>query len=384
MPKLTKKFVESIVPNSSKQLKFWDSEIKGFGVVVLPSGRKTYCIEYRNLDRVKKRLKIGVHGQITAENARNMARKHLAHVIHGYDPNQERKEFAEKITMDILIQEYLSNHAYKKRPKSIIEDKRLIDLYILPNFSGKKIEFMTRKEIGQLHTKLSKIPYQANRVLALLSKMFSLAITWGYIKENPVHGIERYQEEKRERWLNSKEMEQFWEVLNEYPKNVTALLVKFLLLTGARKGEAMNAMWEHFDLQKGVWTKPSHLTKQKKTEHLPLSTQALDVLMELKSIASNDSKFVFPGRVSGEPLKEMKTFWKTLLKKTRIENLRIHDLRHTHASHLVSSGLSLSIVGKLLGHTQAATTQRYAHLADEPLREAAELFGKKVEKREGK
>lgn len=124
----------------------------------------------------------------------------------------------------------------------------------------------------------------------------------------------------------------------------------------------------------------SHLTKQKKKEHLPLSKQAIEVLSYIKQLRP-DSTYLFPGRVEGQPLKEIKKFWKKVLSEAGLENVRIHDLRHTHASHLVSSGLSLSIVGKLLGHTQASTTQRYAHLADQPLREAAELFGSKVSPR---
>lgn len=122
------------------------------------------------------------------------------------------------------------------------------------------------------------------------------------------------------------------------------------------------------------------MTKQKKKEHLPLSDKALEVLQTIKKLITQDSPYLFPGKIDGQPLQEVKTFWKRILKEANIDNVRIHDLRHTHASHLVSSGLSLSVVGKLLGHTQASTTQRYAHLADEPLRQAAELFGRKVNK----
>ena len=131
-------------------------------------------------------------------------------------------------------------------------------------------------------------------------------------------------------------------------------------------------------MEKGVWTKPSHLTKQKKKEHLPLSAEALEILETMRSQAS--SPFLFPGKVPGKSIQEIKKAWDTIRKKSGFPALRIHDLRHTHASHLVSSGLSLSIVGKLLGHTQASTTQRYAHLADEPLRQAAQLFGSRVKK----
>lgn len=193
-------------------------------------------------------------------------------------------------------------------------------------------------------------------------------------------GIEKYQEEKRDRWLDQEELDRFWEVLDRYPSHKMAYIFKLLLLTGARKGEVLNATWDQFDFEKGIWTKPSHLTKQKKKEYLPLSEKALEVLQTLQRLNIQHSPFLFPGRIAGQPVKEIQAFWNKVIKEATLENVRIHDLRHTHASHLVSSGLSLSIVGKLLGHTQASTTQRYAHLADESLRQAAELFGSKVGK----
>lgn len=380
MPKLTKRFVESITPDSEKTLIFWDTELKGFGVVVLPSGRRTYCIQYRNVERIKKRLKVGVHGHITTEEARDLAKKHLGRVAHGEDLAENVKQFRALATISELAQDYIERHGQKKKPKSLKGDKNILDNIILPTIGSLKVKTITRREIETLHLGLEDTPYQANRVLALLSKMFSLAIAWDWREDNPVRGIEKYQEKKRERWLNDEELQRFFEVLNQYPNHTTAYVFKFLLFTGARKGEALYATWDQFDLERGVWTKPSHLTKQKKMEHLPLSEEALDVLYTLKKINPRDSLYLFPGRVPGEPIKEVKTFWKTVLKKAQLEDVRIHDLRHTHASHLVSSGLSLSIVGKLLGHTQPSTTQRYAHLADEPLRQAAALFGSKVSK----
>ena len=381
MPKLTKKFVESIKPDNNSPIKTWDTEIKGFGLVTYPSGRKTYCVQYRNQERVKKRIKIGVHGQINTEAARDKARQLIGEISQGSDPLAEKKDLREKATFHNLIQDYLEGHAAKKRPKSIMEDKKLINGILEPAFGLKKVDAITRKDVEQLHTKMAKTPYQANRAIALLSKMFSLAMAWGWRVDNPAQGIERYQEEKRDRWLQAEELARFWSVLDRHPQNITALLLKFLLLTGARKGEAMGATWDQFDLKQGVWTKPSHMTKQKKKEHLPLSNDALDILKCLKKLRKPKNSYVFPGKVDGKPLTEIKTFWKKVLQEADIKDLRPHDLRHTHASHLVSSGMSLSIVGKLLGHTQASTTQRYAHLADEPLRHAAELFSRKLQKK---
>jgi integrase len=379
MPKLTKRFIDSIVPDPKKTLRFWDDELRRFGVIVLPSGRRTYCIEYRNAERIQKRIKIGVHGHVTAEEARNLAKIQLGQVARGEDVLEQSKQIRKLTLFNELAHDYLERHGKRKRTKSLSEDQRLLKSHILPTLGPLRITKISRREIEDLHAHLGEHPYQANRVLALLSKMFSLAMSWGWREDNPVKRIQKYQEEKRDRWLNEEEVQCLWAVLDRHPKHITAYIFKFLLLTGARKSEAMQATWDQFDLEKGLWTKPSHLTKQKKTEYLPLSVRALSVLQDVKKL-SGTSSYVFPGRIEGQPLKELKTFWKSTLKAANLENTRIHDLRHTHASYLVSSGLSLSIVGKLLGHTQASTTQRYAHLADEPLRQAAELFSTMVGK----
>ncbi len=382
MPKFTKRFVESIVPDSQKMIKQWDSELKGFGLIVLPSGRRTYCVQYRNAQRVQKMLKIGVHGQVTTEEARVLAKKYLSGVVHGLDPVKARKENRDLPTINDLARDYLTYHGEKKRPKSLQEDQKLLYRIILPALGDQLVAKLSRREIEELHRAHKRTPYQANRFLALLSKMFSLANAWECREDNPAKGIERYQEEKRDRWLTADELKVLWAVLENYSNQLTACIFKLLILTGARKGELMGAMWEQFDLEAGVWTKPAHLTKQKKNEHLPLSPQAVEILKEMKS--QSTSTFVFPGNVNGKPVQEIKRAWETIRKKSGFSDLRIHDLRHTYASHLVSSGLSLSIVGKLLGHTQAATTQRYAHLADEPLRQATALFGNNLDKIVGK
>jgi integrase len=378
MPKITKRFVEGIIPDTEKTCVHWDSELKGFGVVVLPSGRRTYCVQYRNIQRTKKRFKIGIHGQITTEEARTLAKKYLGKITHGEDPAAIKKENRDLPTIKVLAQDYLERHALRKRPRSVKEDQKLFKQIIIPCLGNQQVKDVTRRDIEHIHLELQKTPYHANRVLALLSKMFSLAVIWGWRTDNPVKGMERYQEEKRDRWLDKEELNRFWETIERYPNHKAAFALKILLLTGARKSEVLQATWDQFDLQKGIWTKPTHLTKQKKREYLPLSKQALDVLQALKKLDNNDSPYLFTSQTTGQPIRDVRAFWSRVLKEANLKNVRIHDLRHTHASHLVSSGLSLSIVGKLLGHTQASTTHRYAHLADDPLRQAAELFSTKV------
>src|SRR5205823_1116604 len=151
------------------------------------------------------------------------------------------------------------------------------------------------------------------------------------------------------------------------------------ILTGARLGEVLKARWSDIDFDRGVWTKPSHHTKQKRTEHLPLSGPALALLAEIRKKIDAVEKNLFPGNASGKPLRDIKKFWRNVIREACIADYRLHDNRHTHASHLVSSGLSLEIVGRLLGHTNPITTKRYAHLSDDPLRAAAERFASKID-----
>lgn len=377
--KLTKRVVESIPPHKTNELLIWDSVLKGFGVRVFPTGRRTYFVQYRNQFGGTRRKKIGVYGIITADQAREEAKKLLGDVAKGGDPSQDFQKAKLKPTFEELAHEYIEMHAKaNKRPKSLREDQKMLNNILLKRLGGKKVEEITPYDIQQLHHELRETSYMANRVRTLLHKMFNLAIQWQWVIVNPVSGIKKYQEYKRDRWLNDEELQRLHDVLDRYHNQGVANAIRLLVLTGARKNELLSATWDQLDLEKGVWTKPAHSTKQKKMEHLPLSTQVVSLLKEMAEKAT--TSYLFPGKIPEKPVQDIKKAWHTISTQADLEKVRIHDLRHTHASHLVSSGLSLSIVGKLLGHTQASTTQRYAHLADEPLRNAAEFFGNKVAK----
>lgn len=377
--KLTKRFVESIKPDINEEMFIWDAEVKGFGVRVPPTGRRTYFVQYRNEFHRTRRKKIGVHGHITAEQAREIAKSILGDVAKGEDPSQKAQVRRAKLSIADLAKEYLEVYAKtNKRAKSYREDQKMLEGIILKRWSDKKVEEITTHDIQHLHYSLRDTPYMANRVRALLSKMFNIAIQWQWVTDNPTNGVQKYQEQKRSRWLSEEELEKLGDVLENYHNQSVASAIWLLILTGSRRSEVLGATWDQFDLEKGIWTKPAHSTKQKRMEHLPLSSQVVDLLKEMKEI--EEGKYLFPSKIPGQPLQDIKKAWHTICKGAGLEGVRLHDLRHTHASHLVSSGLSLSIVGKLLGHTQASTTQRYAHLADAPLRQAAEFFGDKVRK----
>jgi integrase len=377
--KLTKRFVESIQPHETNELLVWDAELKGFGVRVFPSGRRTYFVQYRNQFGGTRRKKIGVHGVTTAELARDEAKKLLGEVAKGEDPSKDSQKAKLKPTFEELATAYVKIYANdNKRAKSLKEDQRMLKTILLKRWGGKKIEEIKTYDIQQLHHELSKTTYVANRTRSLLSKMFNLAIEWEWCSDNPVERVKQYQEHKRNRWLNNDVLQRLYDVIDRYHNQSVSNIVRLLVLTGARKNEVLSATWDQFDLEKGVWTKPAHSTKEKKMEHIPISTQTMSLLQTMAKGATGP--YLFPGKIPGKHLQDPKKAWDTIRKQAGLPDVRIHDIRHTHASHLVSSGLSLSIVGKLLGHTQASTTQRYAHLADEPLRQAAEFFGSKVEK----
>lgn len=379
--KLTKRIVESTVPDSTKRVILWDTEVTGFCLRIYPSGKRTYFLQYRNKERKTHKIKLGVHGTTTTELAREKAIKLSLRISAGEDPSVSLPSMEDTAprTMYDLAAEYLRLHArVKKTLRCYKEDETFLKNIILKKYGKLQVSYISTFDIQNLHSELKKTPYRANRVIALLSKMFNLAIQWKWRSDNPVKGIEKYQEYKRHRWLNDEELQRLWSALDSYYNQSIANVVRLLLFTGARRGEVLSAMWSQFDLEKGAWTKPAHTTKQKRMEYLPLSSQTLSLLKEMREEAT--TQHLFPGKVPGEPLKDIKKAWKAIRNNAALSDVRLHDLRHTHASHLVSSGLSLSIVGKLLGHTQVSTTQRYAHLADAPLRQAAELFGSKMEK----
>jgi len=377
--KLTKTSVDKLSAMDADVI-YWDELFPGFGVRVKASGVKSYVIQYRNRETGRSRRKtLGQHGPLLSFNqAKELAKGYLSDVVRGHDPVATAGATRNAPTVANLSDDYLAKHAIpKKRPKSVQEDQSMLNRVILPKIGRLKVAEIQHQDIQSLHNAMHQTPYRANRVLSLLSKMFELSIRWGWRTDNPVRGIEKYHEEKRFRWLSDLELSKLTKALDAHPNQKAANAIRLQLLTGSRIGEVLTAKWQDFDLDRGVWVKPSHHTKQKKTEYLPLSGAAIQLLSVMHEVGFA-SELLFPGKDPEKSLYDLKRFWRSIMQTANIENYRIHDNRHTYASQLVSSGMSLAIVGRLLGHTNPMTTQRYAHLADDPLREATEIMAEKM------
>lgn len=374
--KLSDKAVRALTPPASGNRIIYDTEVKGFGVRVTAAGAKSFILNYRVNGR-ERRYTIGAYGpnEWSVGAARTEAGKRKRDIGVGIDPLAERVSARDAPTMADLFDDYIERHAVKKRTGD--EDKRKIKKELRPKFGKRHVSEITSRDMEDLHHSMKGRPYQANRTMALLSKMFSLAIKWEWRTDNPCRGIEKYPEEKRERYLSPDEIGRLVDALSEAMNKTSANAVKLLLLTGARRGEVLKATWDQFDLDAGIWIKPSAHTKTKKNHRVPLSAPAMQLLVDMEKYKKGE--YVFPGKVRGAAITDIKKFWKEICKTAELEGVRLHDLRHTFASVLASSGLSLLVIGRMLGHTQAATTDRYSHLYDDPLREAADRVGAVVE-----
>ena len=386
--KITKKVIENIKAGS-KRLTLHDSEIKGFQCRINPNGSKVYYLYYRTGAGDQRQPKIGIHGEITPEQARGIAKQWLAEVASGNDPSKDRQDKRQGETVEEFCQRYIEQYAkVKKKASSAAMDQLNINSHVIPKLGRLKVANVTRQDIAKLHHRMKKTPYAANRVLALLSKMFNVAELWGARPErtNPCYLVARYKEQKRKRFLSVREVAYLSDTLREIeienvelPGVVPAL--RLLIFTGCRRGEILTLKWDHVDIENHCLNLPDSKTGEKKVY---LNAPALDVLVNIERVEGNP--FVIVGRNKGAGLNNIDKPWLRIKQRTTaaiikdnagkgINDVRIHDLRHTYASVAVGGGQTLPVIGKLLGHTQAQTTARYAHLADDPIRAASEAVG---------
>jgi len=370
MSRLTIRSIATLKPAEADYVTF-DGEVPGFGVRVFPSGKKSYCIQYRAGGRTR-RVTFARVGTVTPEEARKLAKNLLHGVAAGENPSQARINARRAPTIAAACDRFIRDHVEQRlKPSTQREYKRAIELFIKPNLGTFKLKDVTRADIADLHHKFRDKPYQANRTLGVLSKLFNLLEVWNLRPDgsNPTRHVPKYRECKRERFLSREELQRLGQVLeNAQATNAESPFVvaafKLLALTGCRLMEIQTLKWDY--------VKANHIElPDSKTgaRRIPLPEAARAVLDALPVVPGNP--YVLAGKLEDGHVTDLERPWRRIRALAGLEGVRIHDLRHTYASHAVTNGMNLTMVGKLLGHTQIQTTMRYAHLADDPIRKAA-------------
>ncbi len=373
MPKLTKRTVEALQPKE-KEYQIVDSEIPGFGVRVFPTGRKIYFIQYRHGAKTR-RYTIGHYTHFTAEDARLKAATLLAAARNGEDPAGDKLAHRAAPTVKELSDRYLDEHcAHHVKPKTMVNYKRILNAFILPAMSHLKVAEVTKSDIANIQQANSARKINANRIIEVCSKMFNLAELWGWRPDgtNPCRHLKKFKENKRERYLTPDELRRLGEALNNAEdKQLLSIYaiacIRLLVLTGARLGEIQYCKWEWVELDKALIRLPDSKTGAKV---IPLGRTAVSILQDLPRTEGNPH-VICSNLTIGSAYVNMQKAWRHVRSWAKLNDVRLHDLRHTFASSAVNMGLSLPIIGKILGHSQTQTTARYAHLAIHPAVEAA-------------
>lgn len=404
--KLTKRVVDGAEIRPGRYVLF-DSEIKGFGLRVFPSGQKSWIFEYKvdggGRKASTKRVTIGRSDEFTPDEARKIAERLRGKAKIGQDPQAEKAAYRTAPTLAEMADAFLVHIASKKRARTEKFYRSTLDRLVIPALGNRKAADLKRLELAKLHLDLEETPYLSNRMIAILGSMYSFGGKHGFVPEdyNPARGIERFEEHSRERLLSADELVRLGDAIRvaetegipwridpakktkHVPKEKreavigphAAAALRLLIFTGARLREILHLEWSQVDLERGLLLLPTSKTGKKT---IVLNAPAMAVLSSLPRIGN----YVVAGKTAGtedeKPRADLKRPWAMVTRHAGLEDLRIHDLRHNFASFGAGGGMGLPIIGKLLGHTQAATTQRYAHLDADPLRRASNAIGASI------
>ena len=376
-------------PATARQI-LWDrmgsgkgnGSIPGFGIRVYESGKKAFVLTYRVKATGQQRtMLVGKYGSVTLEQARAQVKVHLGSMAQDdkKDPLAEQKGARQGKTFKEFWIAYLERHA-KRHKKSWQEDQRRFRLYLDPAFGGRRIDAITRDDIVKFHYALGQEkPYQANRCVEQLSKMYELARLWGWVApshSNPAKSIQSFKEEKRDRWISPEELPRLMKAIAEEPNQFAKYAFHLYLLTGVRREELLHAKWEDVDLVRNELRLAE--TKSNRVHYVPLSPEALDVLRKIPVKEGNP--YIIVGQKPGQHLVNIEKIWKRVRKTAGLEDVRLHDLRRTVGSWLAQSGNSLHLIGKVLNHSSQSTTAVYARFAEDHVRQAMNEHGKKIAK----
>lgn len=364
----TKRSIDAL-PTPPRRVYHHDTHTRGLALAVNPSGRKSFVL-YRWIHRRPERIALGLHPDLSIEQARGRAQELNASIAHGENPADRRRIARAEMTLGELFTLYLEKYA-RVHKKSWRQDEGQFNLH-LAGWRARRLSSLRPADLAALHARVGRDHgrYTANRLAALLHKVFNLAIAWGWQAPNPAHGLKRFPERSRERFLSGNELRRFFRALALEPNPIMRDFFLLCLLTGARRGNVQAMRWEDIDGESCTWRIPE--TKPGGAHVVPLVREAVAVLRARRrsqeDCSAERSEFVFPGRGRSGHLQEPRPAWLALLKRAKLRDLRLHDLRRTLGSWQASTGASLPIIGKSLGHRTPSTTQIYARMDLEPVR----------------
>ena len=371
---LSRRIVDAL-PVTDRETVYWDREVPGFGVRVHPSGSKVYMVHKRSAGK-SRRVTIGQHKVWSLDDARREAGEIIARLRKGDKPGRPGADspFATGPTIGELAEQYMTDHvAVRCKPTTARSCRHILDKFLLPEFGTRRLGEITPNQVATLHYRLRETPIMANQVISLLSRLFHEAAASGEAPAggNPCRFIKKYPTRSRERFLSEQEFERLGAVLREVESahrisTSAAAALRLLMLTGCRRNEILTLRWEYVDLEHDELRLRDAKTGARA---VPLSPTARRVVTELSRRA--DNPWVFAGREPGTRMANLNASWQVVRTEAGLEDVRIHDLRHSFASRALALGESLPMIGKLLGHRQVQTTARYAHLARHSVKAAA-------------
>ena len=371
---ISKRTVESL-PADGREAVYWDSELSGFGVRVYPSGSKVYLVQTRAGGK-SRRITVGRHGLISAEQARRKAAQIIADIKAGNEPDLPngagRPDAGPRLTE--VAERFMTEHvAVRCKPRTESHYRHTLDRHLLPALGHLRLGEIGGERVAALQYSLHETPSMANDTVAMLSWLFNMAELWGIAPEggNPCRFVRKYKERPRERFLSDEEFQGLGRVLGEveaegrvHPSMVAAF--RLLMLTGCRKGEILTLRWEDVDLRAGELRLRDAKTGPRSVALSPSARRVLEGLPRLP-----DNPWVIAGTKPGWRVTNINAAWLLIRARAGLNDVRIHDLRHSFASRALALGESLPMIGKLLGHRKVQTTARYAHLARDSVNAAA-------------